>query len=134
MGIPGNDPVDSDQGSGEKDLASKFLDSLRGEAYIAAEDLGAEVLGSQDNIPKIMEKVRSNLFPLQEQGKQGTIQVGDSNRRHAQRQAGEPMTSYLSRRRRWWRKMKQQDKTVAISESILTICCWTMQGSIDRRE
>ena len=67
-----------------KDLASKFLDSLRGEAYIAAEDLGAEVLGSQDNIPKIMEKVRSNLFPLQEQGKQGTIQVGDSNRRHAQ--------------------------------------------------
>ena len=47
-----------------KELASKFLDSLRGEAYIAAEDLGAEVLGSQDNIPKIIEKVRSNLFPL----------------------------------------------------------------------
>ena len=103
-----------------KELASKFLDSLRGDAYIAAEDLGAEVLGSQDNIPKIIEKVRSNLFPLQEQESKELYRLGTQIGGMLSRQAGEPMTSYLSRRRRWWRKMKQQDKTVAISESILT--------------
>ena len=103
-----------------KDLASKFLDSLRGEAYIAAEDLGAEVLGSQDNIPKIIEKVRSNLFPLQEQESKELYRLGTQIGGMLSRQAGEPMTSYLSRRKRWWRKMKQLDEKVAISESILT--------------
>ncbi|CAE7418365.1 GIP [Symbiodinium sp. CCMP2592] len=104
----------------KKDLASKFLDSLRGEAYIAAEDLGAEVLGSKDNIPKVIEKVRTNLFPLQEQESKELYRLGTQIGGMLSRQAGEPMTSYLSRRSRWWRKMKQLDKTVSISESILT--------------
>ena len=42
---------DDDRGQ----LASKFLDSFRDKAYILAEDLGATVLGSQDNIPKVIE-------------------------------------------------------------------------------
>ena len=41
----------------KKALASKFLDSLRGEAYINAEDLGSEVLYSENNIPaKLLER------------------------------------------------------------------------------
>ena len=39
----------------KKDLASKFLDSLRGEAYIAADDLGTEILFDKNNIPKVIE-------------------------------------------------------------------------------
>ncbi|CAE7201998.1 GIP [Symbiodinium sp. CCMP2592] len=49
------------------DLASKFLDSLRSEAYIVAEDLGTDVLFSSQNIPKVIEAVRERLFPLAEQ-------------------------------------------------------------------
>ena len=41
-----------------KDLASKFLDSLRGEAYIAAEDLGTEILFNKDNKASPRSKLR----------------------------------------------------------------------------
>ncbi|CAE7555851.1 GIP [Symbiodinium sp. CCMP2592] len=42
----------------DSELASKFLDSLRTEAYIIAEDLGTD---------KVVEAVRQRLFPLGEQ-------------------------------------------------------------------
>ena len=104
----------------KKDLASKFLDSLRGEAYIAAEDLGTEILFSKDNIPKVIEAVRKNLFPLVEQESKELYRLGTQIGGILSRQAGESMTSYLSRRNRWWRKLKQLDDTVQISEGILT--------------
>ena len=104
----------------KKDLASKFLDSLRGEAYIAAEDLGTEILFSKDNIPKVIEAVRKNLFPLVEQESKELYRLGTQIGGILSRQAGESMTSYLSRRNRWWRKLKQLDDKVQISEGILT--------------
>ena len=104
----------------KKDLASKFLDSLRGKAYIAAEDLGTEILFNKDNIPKVIEAVRKNLFPLVEQESKELYRLGTQIGGILSRQAGESMTSYLSRRNRWWRKLKQLDDKVQISEGILT--------------
>ena len=104
----------------KKDLASKFLDSLSGEAYIAAEDLGTEILFSKENIPKVIEAVRKNLFPLVEQESKELYRLGTQIGGILSRQAGESMTSYLSRRNRWWRKLKQLDDKVQISEGILT--------------
>ena len=104
----------------KKDLASKFLDSLRGEAYIAVEDLGTEILFNKDNIPKVIEAVRKNLFPLVEQESKERYHLGTQIGGILSRQAGESMTSYLSRRNRWWRKLKQLDDKVQISEGILT--------------
>ena len=47
--------------------ASKFLDSLRTDAYVIAEDLGPEILGSKDNIPSVIEAVRNYMCLLTEQ-------------------------------------------------------------------
>ena len=90
-------------------LASKFLDSLRTDAYVIAEDLGPEILGSKDNIPSVIEAFRKHIFPLTEQ-----------ESKELYRQAGEPMVSYIARRKRWWKKLQQIDKGVVISEPILT--------------
>ena len=116
----------------KKDLALKFLDSLRGEAYIAAEDLGTEILFNKDNIP-VIEAVRKNLFPLVEQESKELYRLGTQIGGILSRQAGESMTSYLSRRNRWWRKLKQLDDKVQISEGILTSLLLDNAG-INRQE
>ena len=104
----------------KKALASKFLDSLRGEAYIIAEDLGSEVLYSENNIPAIVEAVRKILFPLLEQESKELYRLGTQVGGLLARQPGEPMMSYFARRKRWWRKLQQLDKNVAINEAVLT--------------
>ena len=58
------------------EVASKFLDSLRSEAYIIAEGLGTEILFSSDNIPKVVEAVRGRLFPLAEQESKELYRLG----------------------------------------------------------
>ena len=63
------------------ELASKFLDSLRSEAYIIAEDLGADILFSNDNIPKVVEAVRERLFPGARV--EGVVPLGYAGRRNA---------------------------------------------------
>lgn len=102
------------------DLASKFLDSLRSEAYIIAEDLGTDILFSNDNIPKVVEAVRERLFPLAEQESKELYRLGTQVGGVLSRQAGEPMVSYIDRRKRWLRKLQQLDKATHISEAVLT--------------
>ena len=131
MGVPRNDALEPDEGRREERPRSKFLDSLRGEAYIAAEDLGTEILFNKDNILKVIEAVRKNLFPLVEQESKELYRLGTQIGGILSRQAGESMTSYLSRRNRWWRKLKQRDDKVQISEGILTDLlrqCWHQQA------
>ena len=102
------------------ELASKFLDSLRSEAYIIAEDLGTDILFSNDNIPKVVEAVRERLFPLAEQESKELYRLGTQVGGMLSRQAGEPMVSYIDRRRRWLRKLQQLDKATHINEAVLT--------------
>ncbi|CAE7728714.1 RE1 [Symbiodinium sp. CCMP2592] len=102
------------------DLASKFLDSLRSEAYIVAEDLGTDVLFSSQNIPKVIEAVRERLFPLAEQETKELYRLGTQVGGTLSRQPGEPMISYIDRRKRWLRKLQQLDKALHISEAVLT--------------
>ncbi|CAE7832525.1 GIP [Symbiodinium sp. CCMP2592] len=102
------------------DLASKFLDSLRSEAYIVAEDLGTDVLFSSQNIPKVIEAVRERLFPLAEQETKELYRLGTQVGGMLSRQPGEPMISYIDRRKRWLRKLQQLDKALHISEAVLT--------------
>ena len=83
------------------DLASKFLDSLRSEAYIIAEDLGIEILFFTDNIPKVIEAVCERRSPLAEQE---TKELYSPSRRHVVAPTG-PMISYIDRRKRWFRKL-----------------------------
>ncbi|CAE7221794.1 GIP [Symbiodinium sp. CCMP2592] len=102
------------------DLASKFLDSLRSEAYIVAEDLGTDVLFSSQNIPKVIEAVRERLFPLAEQETKELYRLGTQVGGTLSRQPGEPMISYIDRRKRWLGKLQHLDKALHISEAVLT--------------
>ena len=48
-------------------LGAKLLESLRGDAYIVAQDLGHDVLKATDAIEKIVEAIRKQIFPPRSQ-------------------------------------------------------------------
>ena len=62
-------------------LASKFLDSLRTDACVIAEDQGPEVLGSKDNISCVIEAVRKHVFSADRTRVRGTVQTRRSHGR-----------------------------------------------------
>ena len=88
-------------------LGSKSLESLRGDFYIVAQDLGHEVLKTADAIEQIIDAVRKLIFPLQAQEAKEWCCVGASVGGVMARQAGESMTSYRSKRKRWYKNLKE---------------------------
>ena len=114
-------------------LGAKLLESLRGDAYIVAQDLGHDVLKSADAITQIIDAVRKVIFPLQAQEAKELYRVGASVGGVMSRQAGESMTSYIGRRKRWYRKLKELDKTIEISDTILGDLLLDNSG-LDRKE
>ena len=71
-------------------------------------------------LPSVIEAVRKHIFPLTEQESKELYRLGTETGGLLSRQAGEPMVSYIARRKRWWKKLQQIDKGVVISEPILT--------------
>ena len=114
-------------------LGACLLESLRGDAYIVAQDLGHEVLKSADAITMIADAVRKMIFPLQAQEAKELCRVGASVGGVMARQAGESMNSYVGRRKGWYRKLKELDKTVEISDTILGDLLLDNSG-LDRKE
>ena len=68
----------------------------------------------------MVEAVRERLFPLQEQETKELYRLGTQVSGVLSRQPGEPMISYIDRRKRWLRKLMQLDKALHISEAVLT--------------
>ena len=99
-------------------LGAKLLESLRGDAYIVAQDLGHTVLKKENAIEEIIEAVKKQIFPLQAQEAKELYRVGSSVGGVMSRQPGESMTSYTGRRKRWYRKLKELDNSLEISDTI----------------
>eukprot|EP00439_Symbiodinium_sp_Y106_P051418 s3762_g6.t2 len=99
-------------------LGAKLLESLRGDAYIVAQDLGHTVLKKESAIEEIIEAVKKQIFPLQAQEAKELYRVGSSVGGVLSRQPGESMTSYTGRRKRWYRKLKELDNSLEISDTI----------------
>ena len=74
--------------------------SLRGDAYIVAQDLGHDVLKATDAIEKIVEAVRKQIFLLQAQEAKELYRVGSNVGGVMSRQPGESMTSIPCRQKK----------------------------------
>ena len=95
--------------------------------------MGHDVLKSADAITQIIDAARKVIFPLQAQEAKELYRVGASVGGVMSRQAGESMTSYIGRRKRWYRKLKELDKTIEISDTILGDLLLDNSG-LDRKE
>ncbi|CAE7686304.1 GIP [Symbiodinium sp. CCMP2592] len=89
-----------------------------GDAYIVAQDLGHAVLKKENAIEEIIEAVKKQIFPLQAQEAKELYRVGSGVGGVMSNQPGESMTSYTGRRKRWYRKLKELDASLEISDTI----------------
>ena len=95
------------------------VEGLRGEAAQVAMDIGMEELLRQDGMETLINTMRDHIFPKAQAEAKDLYRIGHKTKGPLSRQQGEPMTSYISRRRRWWRLLKSLDPEVELSSTIL---------------
>ena len=76
------------------------------------------VLKQSDAAVQLIEAVRNHAFPIKELEAKELYRMGTSSSGILSRQAGERMTSYMSRRHRWWKKLQSLDESIPVSETI----------------
>ena len=81
-------------------------------------EIGLAKLMEANGLDLLVQKVQERLFPqrtaeAREQLKQG-MRIGGP----ISRVPGEPMTSYISRRRRWWTLVHEMDNTLELGDTV----------------
>ncbi|CAE7255946.1 RE2 [Symbiodinium natans] len=100
------------------DAVQKTLEGLRGDAFLIARDIGLERLLKHDGIDLLIQKVKDQAFPLQGEEASELFRQGQLLTGPLSKQSGEPMLSYISRRRRWWVTLRELDPEVRLSEAM----------------
>ena len=100
------------------ELVQKVLEGLRGDAYLVAQDLGVSKLMEDDGIDQLIMALKKMIFPLQALEAKELFRVGQQVAGPLARQTGESVTSYISRRRRWWRQVQELDSSMVISDGM----------------
>ena len=94
-------------------LTAKVVDALRGEALSCAMEIGLAKLDL------LVQKVQERLFPQRTAEARELLKQGMRIGGPMSRVPGEPMTSYISRRRRrWWTLVHEMDNTLELGDTV----------------
>ena len=99
---------------------TEVMKGLGEEAQLLARDIGVEELCKKEGIEKLIERMKTVVFPTYKAEASQLYQIGHEKGgilcRHVSQ--NEPMASYIERRTLWWKLMKEYDTQVSISEEI----------------
>ena len=110
-----------------------MIEGLRGDAFSIARDLGLEVLSEPGGLVKLVGEIRSHVFPRAREEAKELFRAGQKQGGPLSRQPGEPMLSYVQRRRRWWHMLCELDDTMVFSDSLRTELMLELSG-LNRQE
>ena len=100
-------------------LTAKVVDALRGEALSCAMEIGLAKLMEANGLDLLVQKVQERLFPQRTAEARELLKQGMRIGGPMSRVPGEPMTSYISRRRRWWTLVHEMDNTLELQGSVM---------------
>ena len=87
-------------------LGSKIIDGLSGDAQLVARDFGVSNLMKLEGPEKLIIKMRDELMGNTREEARELHDIGSQRGKGPlQRQRGESMTSYVTRRRRWYERI-----------------------------
>ena len=95
-------------------LTAKVVDALRGEALSCAMEIGLAKLMEAIGLDLLVQKVQERLFPKRTAEARELLKQGMRIGGPMSRVPGEQMTSYISRRRRWWTLVHEMDNTLEL--------------------
>ena len=96
---------------------AKVVDALRGEALSCAMAIGLAKLMEADGLDLLVQKVQERLFPQRTAEARELLKQGMRIGGPMSRVPGEPMTSYISRRRRWT-LVHEMDNTLELGDTV----------------
>ena len=99
-------------------LTAKVVDALRGEALSCAMKIGLAKLMEANGLDLLAQKVQERLLPQRTAEARELLQQGMRIGGPMSRVLGEPMTSYISRRRRWWTLVHEMDNTLELGDTV----------------
>ena len=99
-------------------LTAKVVDALRGEALSCAMEIGLAKLVEANGLDLLVQKVQERLFPQRTAEARELLKQGMRIGGPVSRVPGEPMTSYISRRRRWWTLVHEMDNTQELGDTV----------------
>ena len=102
-------------------LTAKVVDALRGEALSCAMEIGLDSLMMAEGLDLLVQKVQARLFPQRTTEARELLKQGMRVGGPMSRVPGEPMTSYISRRRRWWTLVREMDNTLELGDTVQAI-------------
>ena len=108
----------SDEDIDMSERVSKILEGLRGDAFSIARDIGLNRLLRPDGIDHLIEQIRQQAFPLQSEEASELFRQGQLLSGPLAKQPGEPMLSYIARRKRWWSTLCELDPDIRLSEAM----------------
>ncbi len=108
-------------------LGLRLVEGLRGQAFRLAQQVDLSTLSSERGAEVLLKTFNDNLKPRKAQEARELYAAGSREGGLLSRQSGEPMSSYVSRRRAWWSALQGLDSNLKIpdmilAEQILTNC------------
>ena len=100
-------------------LGLRLLEGLRGPAFRLAQQMDMTELASEGGPEKLLNLFEKHLKPRKAQEARELYAAGSKDGGMLARQYGEPMSSYVMRRKAWWHALQQLDDKMQVSESIL---------------
>ena len=101
-------------------LGLRLVEGLRGQALRLAQQLSIKKLASGDGPEELLKIFNTSLKPRREQEARELYAAGCREGGPMARQNGEPMSSYVARRRAWWAALQGLDSELQIPDLILS--------------
>ena len=110
------------------ELMGKITDSLTDDALKIAMDLGLEELAKEGGHDVLIKTIEDYVMQFKADEARDLFHAGTRGVGQLSRQTGEPMTSYITRRRRWIQRLQSLDSNTKVSENILADCLLDCSG------
>ena len=100
-------------------LGVRLVEGLRGPALHIVKNISPDVLASEKGPDTILQDLTTALRPRRQQEARELYMAGAKEHGPLSRQHGEPMSTYILRRKAWWAILQDLDSEIKLPEVIL---------------
>ena len=115
-------------------LITSLIDVLSDNALKIAMDMTEEELAADAAVQTLMDRIEANSARFKKDEARELHRAGSRTVAPMCRQTGESIISYISRRRRWYKRLRFLDESTVISENILSDSLMDCSGTSEQEK
>ena len=115
-------------------LITSLIDALSDDALKIAMDMTEEELAADTAVQALMDRIEANSARFKKDEARELHRAGTRTVGPMCRQTGESVISFISRRRRWYKRLRFLDDSTVISENILSDSLMDCSGTSEQEK